>query len=358
MKVLIAAGGTGGHIFPALAVAQMLDKKSNVDIIWLGSYFGMEGAILSKYPYLLYQVTSVGLRGKKLSALLKAPFLLSWAFIKTIYIFFKIKPDIVLAMGGFSAGVSGVVAKLFTIPLFIHEQNAVAGFTNRILSKIATRTYQAFDDSFADKKINAITSGNPIAFKPQKKPSKKNKLTEKQPQINNVLVLGGSLGAKAINKIIPQLNTTLNLYHQTGRTHVETVKDAYRLSSNLENAKRAKIVAFIDDMPSAYAWADIVICRAGAMTISELMLCGSVSILIPFPHAIDNHQSANAQILTKADAAILLPESKLNPKNLDNILINLADKTRIQMSKNTRRLAKPDAVKIIVDDLLSFEKEK
>ena len=355
MKILIAAGGTGGHIFPALAVAEVLYKKPNVDIIWLGSYSGMEGGIVSEYPYALYQVSSIGLRGKKLSALLRSPFLLSWAFIKTIYIFFKVKPDMVLAMGGFSAGISGVVAKLFIIPLFIHEQNAIAGFTNRILSKIATRTYQAFDGSFSHKKIKVITSGNPITFKPQKESSKKNKSSEKKTQIN-VLVLGGSLGAQAINAAIPQLNTALNLYHQTGRAHFDTVKTAYKTSPNPENAKRVKIVSFIDDMPSAYAWADVVICRAGAMTISELMLCGSVSILIPFPYATDNHQSANAQILAKAGAAILLPESELSPERLDNILINFTDKDLMQMSENARRLAKPDAAKMIANDLLSFKK--
>ncbi len=340
--ILIAAGGTGGHIFPALAVAQELKKRhKTINIIWFGSKVGMEGRIIAKHHFPLFTVSSVGLRGKSLPHLLKAPFLLALALVQTLVIFTKTKPDIVLAMGGFSSGLAGVCAYLFRVPLLIHEQNAIAGLTNKILAKIASKTYQAFPNTFTSK-INAITIGNPVTFIPQSKRSHSS-------PVKNVLVIGGSLGATIFNKTIPQLTTKLNIIHQSGKGHFETLKAFYKNSKN-----KAQLIEFIDDMASLYVWADIVICRAGAMTISELMLTGSASILVPFPYASGGHQNANAKILSDNRAAILLPQTQLSPQKLDEILANLSAEQIQQMGTRAKALAMPNSCLQLADEILKF----
>ncbi len=343
--VLIAAGGTGGHIFPALAVADYLTKnQANIKIQWLGSNFGMETALVPKYGYTLHTVSSVGLRGKKINHLIKAPFLLFKAFFQTLKIFKKTQPKVVLAMGGFSAGITGIVAKLLGVPLIIHEQNAVAGTTNRILAKFATQTYQAFEGAF-DEKINAITCGNPINFTalPKIKNSKANDLKK-------VLIVGGSLGAQVFNQIIPNLKTPVIIKHQTGRDNAHKVSQAYQKSIN---NNRVEVLEFIDNMAITYAWADVVICRAGAMTISELMLSGSCAVLIPYPYAIDDHQTANAKILSNNQAGILLPQPELNADKLDEILTNLNPNIIADMQSNAKKLAKANAAKILAGAIIS-----
>ena len=338
--ILIMAGGTGGHIFPALSIAKELVTRGT-KVSWLGSKFGMEKDILPKYKYNLYVVSSVGLRGKKIIKLLQAPFLLLLALVQTIVIFIKIKPEAVLGMGGFSSGVGGLVAKLFNIPLIIHEQNAIAGTTNKILAKMARCTYQAFDNSFSAN-VEAITVGNPIVFYPKAK-----KLVSKP---LNLLVIGGSLGAKAINSIIPKLQTKLSITHQSGLADYDRTITNYKCSTNYKNTL---VVGFIDDMADAYSLADIVICRAGAMTVSELMQTGSASILIPFPYAIDDHQTLNAKILSEQGGAILLPQVNLSVNGLDAILATLtSDKIR-DMGQKAKLLVKKDSAKIIADNLLS-----
>lgn len=302
--ILIMAGGTGGHIFPALAVANAL-KKHPVKLYWIGSKKGMENQIVPQHNIDLYTVNAVGLRGKNIFNLMKAPFLLTLAFFQTLRLFIKIKPVAVLGMGGFSSGIGGVIAWLLGIPLVIHEQNAIPGTTNKLLSKIATQTFQAFAGTF--DKQNVITSGNPIAFQVQ------TKTFDNQSKPLNLLVLGGSLGAKSINELIPKLKTPCRIWHQTGKQHLDSVRANYP-------QKPFKISAFIEDMSRAYAWADVVICRAGAMTISELIATRSVAILIPFAYAVDDHQTFNAKILSTQGAGILLPQSELSAQKLDEIL--------------------------------------
>lgn len=324
-KVLIMAGGTGGHIFPALAIARELESNS-INVEWLGSIKGMEGPIVKKNGFKLHNVSAVGLRGKKIKSLIKAPFLLSLAVLQTLKIFVIAKPDIVLGMGGFVSGIGGLISKLTGKTLIIHEQNAVPGTTNRILSKIANKTFQAFDNTF-DSNINAVTCGNPIAFKAQEPASKQS--------IRNLLVLGGSLGAKSINYCIPELKTSLNIWHQTGKQHIELVKNLYTQSNITES--QVKIEPFIENMAEAYSWADIVICRSGAMTVSEIIATNSVAILIPFPYAIDDHQTANAKILSDKGAGVLLKESKLSPQSLNEIIENIQFKdikSKVAMIKN------------------------
>lgn len=336
--ILIMAGGTGGHIFPALAIAEELEQRS-VNVEWLGSNHGMENTLVPQHNIPLHAVSAVGLRGKNIIALIKAPFLLSLAFIQTVRVFAKVNPTAVLGMGGFASGIGGLVGWLLRVPLVIHEQNSVPGTTNKLLLKIATQTFQAFDDTF-DRSSDVLTSGNPVAFKPKKKNTNNKKL--------NLLIVGGSLGAKPINDIITRLDIDINIWHQTGKQHLNAVKTQY-------NNKNVKVVAFIDDMAKAYAWADIVLCRAGAMTVSELMIAAKPSILIPLPHAIDNHQFYNAKILSDNGAGILIEQKDLNLKSLEKTLLGI-DATQIQqMSNNAKQLARPEAAKIISDYLLELD---
>jgi len=326
--ILIMAGGTGGHIFPALAIVKELSRRS-VTIEWLGSKHGMENTLVPKHSISLHTVSAVGLRGKNIISLIKAPFLLGLAFIQTVRVFTKVKPDMVLGMGGFASGIGGVVAWLLRIPLVIHEQNSVPGTTNKLLLKVATQAFQAFDNTF-EQSTNVL-------FKPKKKSANNKKL--------NLLIVGGSLGSKPINNIVTQLNIDINIWHQTGKQHLDAVKAKY-------NNKNAKVEAFIDDMAKAYAWADIVLCRAGAMTISELMLSAKPSILIPLPHAIDNHQFYNAKILSDHSAGILIEQKDLSLKLLEKTLLDVDDMQIQQMSDNAKQLAKPEAAKMISDYLL------
>lgn len=325
-KILIMAGGTGGHIFPALAIASEL-KKHDVVIEWLGSKKGMENTIVPKNGIKLHSVNTVGLRGKNIVSLLKAPFQLALATIEVSKVFSQVQPDVVLGMGGFASGIGGLMARIYKVPLFIHEQNSIPGTTNKLLSKIATQTFQAFDNAF-DPKINAITVGNPVAFKVKKSTTNNKKL--------NLLIVGGSLGSKPINDIVTKLDININIWHQTGSLHFANVQSQY-------NKKSVKVTAFIEDMSKAYAWADVVLCRAGAMTVSELMLSAKPSILIPLPHAIDNHQFHNAKILADADAGILIQQKDLNIQALEQVLLNLNDENLERMSTNALKLSKPNA---------------
>ena len=336
--VLIMAGGTGGHIFPGLAVANVL-KQHSLNIAWLGSTGGMENTLVPQHGINLYSVNAVGLRGKNLISLIKAPLLLALALFQTIKLFISIKPTVVLGMGGFASGIGGVVAWLFRIPLVIHEQNAIPGSTNKLLTKIATQTFQAFDGTFK----NAITSGNPVLFLPIAS-------TKTNKQLN-LLIIGGSLGSKPINDVALQLKLDINIWHQTGQTNLEGVKAQYQNNS-------VKISGFIEDMATAYAWADIVLCRAGAMSIAELMLCATTSItasiLVPLPHAIDNHQFHNAKILANHQAGILIEQKNLSPELLEKTLKELTPQQIKQMSANASTLAKPNAAKEIADFLLKL----
>lgn len=330
------AGGTGGHIFPALAIASEL-KKHQCQVEWLGAKKGMENNIVPKNNLPLHTVNAVGLRGKNIISLIKAPFQLALATVQVIKVFIKIKPDVALGMGGFASGIGGVIAWIFRVPLLIHEQNSIPGTTNKLLSKLANKTLQAFDGAF-NTTVKASTVGNPVAFKVSRSSTNNKKL--------NLLIIGGSLGSKPINEVVTQLKIPINIWHQTGQLHFEQVQSQY-------TQKSAKVTAFIDDMSKAYAWADVVLCRAGAMTVSELMLSGTPSILIPLPHAIDNHQFHNAKILSDHQAGILIDQKNLTVHVLEKTLLGL-DTTRLKsLSENAYKLAKPNAASDIVKQLLN-----
>jgi UDP-N-acetylglucosamine--N-acetylmuramyl-(pentapeptide) pyrophosphoryl-undecaprenol N-acetylglucosamine transferase len=337
-KILIMAGGTGGHIFPALAIAKELKERGAV-VEWLGGKNAMESRLVPRHGYKFHGVSSSGLRGKNLLVILKAFFLLGCGFFQTVIIFIKYRPNIVIGMGGYASGIGGLISKLFFVPLFIHEQNSVPGTTNRLLSRLASKCFQAFEDTFPES-AGAITTGNPILFNPISKNRPKS--------VKNLLVLGGSLGAKKINQTIPQIKPCVNIWHQTGENHLEEVRVLYKKSQHYG----AKIEPFIENMAEAYAWADLVISRAGAMTISELIASNSLAILIPFPYAIDNHQKINAEILSKNEAGILLEEENLNPEAIDREIEALSKDKLHEMAKKLESLKVSTPEQQIADNLL------
>jgi len=337
-KILIMAGGTGGHIFPALAIAKELKERGAV-VEWLGGKNAMESRLVPRHGYKFHGVSSSGLRGKNLLVILKAFFLLGCGFFQTVIIFIKYRPNIVIGMGGYASGIGGLISKLFFVPLFIHEQNSVPGTTNRLLSRLASKCFQAFEDTFPES-AGAITTGNPILFNPIPKNRPKS--------VKNLLVLGGSLGAKKINQTIPQIKPCVNIWHQTGENHLEEVRVLYKKSQHYG----AKIEPFIENMAEAYAWADLVISRAGAMTISELIASNSLAILIPFPYAIDNHQKINAEILSKNEAGILLEEENLNPEAIDREIEALSKDKLHEMAKKLESLKVSTPEQQIADNLL------
>ena len=337
-KILIMAGGTGGHIFPALAIAKELKERGAV-VEWLGGKNAMESRLVPRHGYKFHGVSSSGLRGKNLLVILKAFFLLGCGFFQTVIIFINYRPNIVIGMGGYASGIGGLISKLFFVPLFIHEQNSVPGTTNRLLSRLSCKCFQAFEDTFPES-AGAITTGNPILFNPIPKNRPKS--------VKNLLVLGGSLGAKKINQTIPQIKTCVNIWHQTGENHLEEVRVLYKKSQRYG----AKIEPFIENMAEAYAWADLVISRAGAMTISELIASNSLAILIPFPYAIDNHQKINAEILSKNEAGILLEEENLNPEAIDREIEALSKDKLHEMAKKLESLKVSTPEQQIADNLL------
>lgn len=340
-SVLITAGGTGGHVFPALAVAMDL-RAHGVEVIWLGTRAGIEARVVPSAGIAMEWISVAGLRGKGVLSWIMAPVKLARALLQTAAIFMRRKPQVVLGMGGFVAGPGGVVARVFGKPLLIHEQNAVAGLTNRLLARIATQVLSAFPGSFAATQSCELV-GNPIraeiAALYETPPSK-------QAGPLKILILGGSLGAQAINQLIPDALTLLpggssyEIWHQTGRGRDEATLARYHALQ-----LQARVEPFIDDMAGAYAWADFVICRAGALTISELAIVGLASLLIPYPHAVDDHQTKNAQYLADEGAAVMVQQDQLTAKQLAELLQSLlAERDRVvQMSRAARNLAKPDA---------------
>ncbi len=323
--VVITAAGTGGHVFPGLAAAQYLQQKG-CKVNWIGGN-GMEVDLVPKYGIEFTAIPFSGVRGKGILKLFKAPFQLINAVSCAKKILKQIKPSLVLAMGGYISVPVGIAAKILGIPLIIHEQNAIAGMSNKLLNRIAKKSLLGFDGSL-DK---GIYTGNPIRehFAPHKEISDVIKPRDDL----KILVIGGSLGAAILNEVVPQaiqlIGTAkkIEIVHQSGKKHLQQLIQNYKKYSI-----KAHTVDFIDDMKAAYEWADVVICRAGAMTISELATAGVPAILIPFPSAVDDHQTKNAQVLAKAKAAWLVPQSQLTAQRLADILKNAnSDKLR-QMS--------------------------
>ena len=348
--IIIMAGGTGGHIYPALAVAKYLLQKE-VPLLWLGTTKGLEANIVPANGIRLLTISISGIRGKGIIKLVIAPFIILYALIQTIIIFIRNKPAAVLGMGGFASGPGGIAAWLMRIPLCIHEQNAIAGVTNKILSSLATFIMTAFPDTFPGHKKQKVT-GNPVRSEILNVGNNPSMTRKRDNSTFHILVLGGSLGSRKLNELVPETidvlagEVDMEVYHQTGEKHFEATRQKYS-SLNLD----VRLSPFISDMADAYGWADVVICRAGAMTIAEIEIVGLASILVPYPYAVDDHQTANAEYLSRNGAAIICQENDLSVEFLTDIIKQLAnDNEKLGlMSDRAKSLAKPEAVREVAD---------
>ncbi len=346
-RITIMAGGTGGHVFPALAVAHELAARG-WQISWLGTPNSFESRVVPAHGFQLDLVAARRLRGQGLVERLLAPFHLLHAMTQAWRVLRRRRPQVVLGMGGFVTGPGGLVSWLMQLPLVVHEQNAISGLTNRWLAKIATRVLEAFPCSFPVS-IGASVTGNPvrpeIAALPEPQP-----IDAARPL--HLLVVGGSLGAQALNETVPDALALIapderpRVRHQAGRDKAEVTLGRYQASD-----VAAEVSEFVDDMAAAYSWADLVICRAGALTISELMAAGRPAILVPFPYAVDDHQTVNARFLTEAEAARLLVQQEMTPQVLATLLETLlGDRVQLHaMGLRAYRLAKRDATHRVAD---------
>lgn len=352
-RVVIMAGGTGGHVMPALAVAQDL-RARGVEVLWIGTRAGIEAKIIPP----LFEIAYIDIQ--KLRSSGKMPWLFApWNILKAVCHSWRLlrryRPQVVLSMGGYVAGPGGVAARILGIPLVLHEQNAIPGLTNRLLSLVATKILVGFPSAFREKKQRVVT-GNPVrpeilALAPHSLRKPKGPLTL------NILIIGGSQGASALNTMIPQaldpkLASKLDLipviWHQTGSKEVGTTQTAYR-----EIGIEATVSDFIEDMAQAYAWADMVICRSGALTVSEIAVVGIASIFIPFPYAVDDHQRLNAYYLSETGGAMVMLQSELTPESLRQRINRLCDpKQREAMARVCQSLAKPEATQLVAQACL------
>lgn len=349
LKVMIMAGGTGGHVFPALAVAQVLQGRG-AEICWLGTRRGIETNLVPAAKIDLFFIRVEGVRGRGVAGLVKAPFLIVYAIAQAFSIIRQQRPDVVLGFGGFASGPGGIAARLLGKPLVIHEQNAVAGTTNRLLARCATKVLSAFSGAFAHAEVVGNPVRDTIAALPLPNERYRARQASKEPL--HLLVLGGSLGAKAINELLPRAlhelpeEIRLDVWHQTGKNH-----DAATLALYAQQEVKAKVEPFISDMAAAYGWADIIVCRAGALTVSELMAAGVAAVLIPLPSAIDDHQSRNAATLSDAGAGISIAQRDLTAAKLASLLLTHlnAREQLMVMAEKARQLALPNAAARVAD---------
>jgi UDP-N-acetylglucosamine--N-acetylmuramyl-(pentapeptide) pyrophosphoryl-undecaprenol N-acetylglucosamine transferase len=345
-RVLIMAGGTGGHIFPGLAIAQYM-RSQNVEVHWLGTPQGQEAHLVPSANIPLHFITINGLRGKRIQTLLAAPFKLVAAIWQSRRIIKRIQPDVVIGMGGFASGPGGIASWFLQRPLIIHEQNAKAGFTNKILGVFAKKILAGFPDAFpATSKV--VTIGNPVRqeIADMSNPTKR---LQHSPKLR-LLVLGGSLGAQALNEIMPKALAQMpndqrpEVMHQTGEKNFAQTQDLYAAMQ-----VTADLVPFITDMAHAYHWADMVLCRAGALTIAELCAAGLGAILVPYPFAVDDHQTANAHFMTTNGAAICIQQKDLMIDRLVDLIKQFTDapEKRMAMAEAAYRLRYVNAVEKI-----------
>ena len=358
-SILIMAGGTGGHIMPGLAVADIL-RSRGWKVTWLGAPDSMEAELVPKHGYEMAWVRFSGLRGKGLLRKLMLPLNLLIALAQSAAAIFRHRPDVVLGMGGYITFPGGVMAALLRRPLVIHEQNSIAGLSNKVLARIAQKTLSGFPDVLP----KAVWCGNPVRGSIAGLPAPQMRYAARSGRLN-VLVVGGSLGAKVLNETMPQALALLsearsphpnplphageganeslrdcpfNVVHQTGKQHFSAVQQLYR-----QAGVQADIQPFLEDMAGSYANADVVICRAGALTIAELAAAGVASILIPFPFAVDDHQTHNARFLSERNAAILLSQAELSAEKLAQLLQELTREKLAAMAQQARSVAKADA---------------
>jgi UDP-N-acetylglucosamine--N-acetylmuramyl-(pentapeptide) pyrophosphoryl-undecaprenol N-acetylglucosamine transferase len=342
--IMIMAGGTGGHVFPGLAVADFL-RQSGWRVVWLGARSGMEATLVPSRGYEMAWVSFAGVRGKGPLAFLLLPAKLLLAFWQSARAIFAQRPDVVLGMGGYISFPGGMMAALFGKPLVVHEQNSIAGLANKVLAGVADRVLCAFPGALK----RASLTGNPVRPEIAAIAVPERRYTERSGPLR-MLVVGGSLGAKALNDVVPRALALVPgerrpiVIHQSGAQHLDSLRQAYAATD-----VQAKTIAFIDDMAKAYAEADLVVCRAGATTVAEIAAAGVASVLVPYPHAVDDHQSANARFLTDVGAAVLAPQSELSAERLAGLIVGF-DRERLgEMAKRARSLGRPDATRHVAE---------
>jgi UDP-N-acetylglucosamine--N-acetylmuramyl-(pentapeptide) pyrophosphoryl-undecaprenol N-acetylglucosamine transferase len=341
--VLIMAGGTGGHVFPALAVARLL-RERRCEVVWVGTQRGLEARVVPANGFTIEWLSVTGLRGKGFMTWLLAPWRLTVAVLQALGVLRRRKPAVVLGVGGFVTGPGGLAAWLMRRPLLIHEQNAIAGLTNRWLARLAREVLEAFPGSFPSG-VQARCIGNPVRREIAALPAPETRFAYRSGPIR-VLVIGGSLGAARLNLQMPRALALMpnaarpEVRHQAGERGFEEARQAYAQAGVL-----AHVEPFIEDMASAYGWADLVVCRAGAITVSELAAAGLGAILVPFPAAVDDHQTHNARFLTETGAAVLIADRDLEAERLCAELTRLtADRGQLlEMARRARSRALPNA---------------
>lgn len=352
--VMVMAGGTGGHIFPGLAVAQAL-RERGLGVSWLGAEGGMETRLVPERGIDIDTLPVRGVRGKGLLTLLAAPWRVARAVWRALHILRARRPAAVISFGGYAAGPGGLAAWLLRIPLLVHEQNRAAGLTNQVLARLARQVLVGFPQTFARERH----VGNPVRAEIAALPPPDVRGVGRDGPLR-LLVLGGSQGARALNQAVPQalaaLGRPVEVLHQAGQALLDEARRAYH-----EAGVAAQVEPFIADMAGAYGWADLVVCRAGALTLAELCAAGVGSVLVPFPQAVDDHQTRNAEYLVERGAAVLLPQSEHLAMALRDVLAGLAADPayRLAMARAARALALPDAaqrvVQAVMDELANEE---
>jgi UDP-N-acetylglucosamine--N-acetylmuramyl-(pentapeptide) pyrophosphoryl-undecaprenol N-acetylglucosamine transferase len=343
--ILIMAGGTGGHIFPALSVAEHL-RANGWNVVWLGSRAGMEATLVAPAGYTMAWVSMSGVRGKGWLRMALLPLHLLIAFWQSARAIFAHRPDVVLGMGGYVSFPGGMMASLLNRPLAIHEQNSIAGLANRVLAKIADRVLAGFPAPFANSTA-VIWTGNPVRSDIAQIAAPADRYRART-GVLRLTVIGGSLGAQALNETVPQALALMPaaerplVTHQSGARHLADVEASYRSAG-----VTATLTPFIADMAAQYAAADLIICRAGASTIAELAAAGSAAVLVPYPHAVDDHQTHNARFLSERGAAVLVPQKELTPQRLAELLRGFTREALLAMAQKARSVAKPEATQSV-----------
>ena len=340
--IMIMAGGTGGHIFPALSLAENL-RTQGWNIVWLGAKTGMEATLVAPKGYTMAWISMTGVRGKSLLRLALLPLDLLIAFWQSARAIFTHRPDVVLGMGGYVSFPGGMMASLLNRPLVIHEQNSIAGLANKVLAKVADRVLAGFPAPFGASTA-VIWTGNPV----------RNEITgiaapearyRARSGVLRLTVIGGSLGAQAL-ALLPAAERPL-VTHQSGERHIAQIQDNYQRAG-----VTATLVPFIADMAAQYANADLIICRAGALTIAELAAAGIASVLVPFPHAVDDHQTHNARFLSEPGAAVLVPQGEFTAQKLASLLSGFTREALLAMAQKARDLGKPDATQAVASECM------
>ncbi|SCY18199.1 UDP-N-acetylglucosamine-N-acetylmuramylpentapeptide N-acetylglucosamine transferase [Nitrosospira sp. Nl5] len=356
--ILIMAGGTGGHVFPGLAVADYM-KTAGWHVVWLGTERGMETMLAPQRGYDMEVIRFSGLRGKNVATWFTLPLRLLLALWQSVGVMLRVRPDVVLGMGGYPAFPGGLMASLLNKPLLIHEQNSIPGLANRILARLADKVLLGFPDAIRNG-TKVVFSGNPVRSEISQVEPPEKRYAARRGAGNGklrLLVIGGSLGAQALNTIVPQALKLIPekirplVTHQAGAKHLESLRRNYA-----EAEVEGELVTFIENMAVRYADCDLVVCRAGALTIAELTAVGAASVLVPFPYAVDDHQTSNAKFLSDRNAAVLLPQDELNPQSLAQLLMGFTRESLLEMAMKARDLAKPDATRLVAEACMEMIK--